>query len=112
MRAGLNCVCSLLQPCVPGIPKRATRASQTAVNSKEAATPAPSERTRQHSHEVASHIMLNAVCAQHAHSAFCGCLVVKEGHNLKAARMSCYVCCASVTPKHAATAHGIRTHDS
>ena len=112
MRVGLNCVCSLLQPSSPGIPKRATSASQTAVNSKEAATPAPSERTCQHSHEVASHTMLNAVCTQNAHIAFSGCLVVKEGHNLKAAPMSCHVCCASVRPQHAATAHGICTHHS
>ena len=112
MRAGLKCVCSLLQPSSPGIPERAPKASQTAVNSKEAATPAASVRTCQHSHEVANHTMINAFCTQNAHSASCGCLVVKKGHNLKAAPMSCHACCASVRSKHAAKAHGICAYHS
>ena len=62
LRAELEPACSLLQYSSPGTTKRATRASQTASTFKRAATPAPSGRTTQRTHEVASHSMLKAVC--------------------------------------------------
>ncbi len=121
LRAELEPACSLLQYPSPGTTKRATRASQIASTFKRAATPAPSGRTTQRSHEVASHSMLKAVCmagrpmALTVHLVAQGCLMVKMGINLKAAPMSClptHVRCASVRPEHAATAHGARTLQS
>ena len=52
-------MCFWLQSSTLGITKRDIRASQTASDSKEAATPAPSGQTWQRLHEVASHTILN-----------------------------------------------------
>ena len=116
LRAGLKPVCSLLQRSLPGATKRATRASPTAFNFREPAASsyllAPSGQTRQHSLEVASHTFSRLSVlhgAQWSSQCIFDALMVKLGHNLRAAplsRLPVHVCCVSVRPMHAATAHG------
>ena len=111
-RAGLKPVCSLLQSSLPSITKRITTAFQTAFNVKKAATRALSEQTRQRSHEVASRTtsrpsVLHGV--QWGPRCIFDALMVKAGPQPEGCSMSClpgHVCCVSVRPTHAATAHG------
>ena len=112
LRAGLKPVCSLLQKSPTlGITKRDIRASQTALDSKKAATPAPSGPTRQRLDEVAGHTF-SRLSVLHGVQWRSQCnfdILVEQGHNLRAAPMSClpmHVCCVSVRSMHAATAHG------
>ena len=117
LRAELEPACSLLQYSSPGTTKRATRASQTASTFKRAATPAPSGRTTQRLHEVASHSMLKAVCmagrplaltvhlVAQAVSCHVGSLAICLGMATLRAELKLLALCCSILRRHHQESH-------